>query len=163
MSAYAAPKNSERPRASLDVSSTAFAANNPIPAEFTCEGGNQSPPLAWSGMPAGTKSIAILVEDPDAPKGPYLHWLVVGIDPSITSLDKAASLPSGAMAAKNDKGNAGYVGPCPPAGKHHYYFRVYALDTKLSKPNSKIAFVTAIANHVLAQGELVGTYEKAAH
>ncbi len=153
--AVAAP----RKISSLQVTSSAFAPNGDIPVALTCDGEGRSPPLAWSGVPPGTRSIAILVEDPDAPRGAFLHWLVTGISPSTTQL-AAGTLPPGATAAKNDAGKPGYIGPCPPRGKHHYYFRVYALDTQIAKPATKVDFLTAITGHVLAQGELVGTYER---
>ncbi len=148
--------------ASLTVTSSAFKANEAIPTEYTCDGAETSPSLSWSGVPADAKSIAILVEDPDAPEGTFTHRLVTDIPPTITSIDKGASLPTGAMAAKNDKGNAGYAGPCPPTGRHHYHFRVYALDKTLGKVTSRSEFLSAIEGHVLAQGELVGTYQRQA-
>jgi Raf kinase inhibitor-like YbhB/YbcL family protein len=146
----------------LDVTSPAFGDNQGIPAEHTCEGNNVSPPLTWSRVPAGTRSIAILVDDPDAPRGTFTHWLVTGISPAVTSLGKGAPLPEGALAAKNDMGSAGYAGPCPPSGRHRYQFRVYALDVKLGKAMTRAELLAAIRGHVLATGALVGTYEKQA-
>lgn len=146
----------------LKVSSSAFGANEAIPSEFTCDGAEKSPPLSWSNVPADAKSIAILVDDPDAPKGTFTHWIVTNIPPSDTSLSEAGSLPSGATAANNDKGATGYAGPCPPTGTHHYHFRVFALDTTLTLPTSRADFMREIKGHVLAQGELVGTYAKSA-
>jgi len=148
--------------ASLTVTSSAFSANGTIPAEYTCDGSQTSPPLSWSGAPADAKSIAILVEDPDAPKGTFTHWLVTDIPTTTTSLDKGASLPDGAMAVKNDKGDAGYAPPCPPTGRHHYHFRVFALDKTLGKITTRSEFLSAIKGHVLAQGDLIGTYQKQA-
>jgi Raf kinase inhibitor-like YbhB/YbcL family protein len=155
-------KPSTAKASSLTVTSSAFSANGAIPTEYTCDGSETSPPLAWSGVPSGARSVAILVEDPDAPKGTFMHWLVTDIPSATTSLDKGASLPDGAMAAKNDKGNTGYAGPCPPTGQHHYHFRVYALDKTLGKITTRAGFQSAIKGHVLAQGELVGTYQKQA-
>jgi Raf kinase inhibitor-like YbhB/YbcL family protein len=143
---------------SIEVTSTAFTNNNPIPAEYTCDGAETPPPLAWSKVPAATKSIAILAEDPDAPKGTFTHWLVTGIPATATSLGER--LPEGAMAQKNDKGAAGYAGPCPPSGRHHYAFHVYALDIPAPRAATRTAFLKTINGHVLATGELVGTYEK---
>jgi Raf kinase inhibitor-like YbhB/YbcL family protein len=153
------PKQAKAP-ASLEVSSTAFANNTPIPAEFTCDGADTAPPLSWSKVPAGTKSIAILVDDPDAPKGTFTHWLVTGIAPTTTSI--GGSLPEGAVAAKNDKGTEGYAGPCPPSGEHHYRFRVYALNTTLPKEMTRAELLRKTSGHILATGQLTGTYRKEA-
>jgi Raf kinase inhibitor-like YbhB/YbcL family protein len=146
----------------IKVTSTAFAANEPIPVEYTCEGAGTSPPLTWSGVPAGTKSIAIVAEDPDTAKGTFTHWVITGIKPSITAIGAGPSLPDGAVAAKNDKGTVGYTGPCPPTGRHRYFFRVHALDTTLDETamQSKVEFFAASQGHVIATGELVGTYQK---
>lgn len=152
------PKRPESATAAIQVTSSAFASNEPIPSEYTCDGhASAPPPISWSKVPAGTKSIAVLVDDPDAPGGSFTHWLVTGIPASTTSLDK--SLPEGATAAKNGVGAMGYWGPCPPAGRHHYYFRVYALDTPLTASN-RAEFLSASRGHILAVGQLVGTYEK---
>lgn len=142
----------------LTVTSTAFEAGKAIPAEYTCDGGEKTPPLSWSNVPAQAKSIAILVEDPDAPKGTFTHWMVTNIPPTETSLSENGSLPQGAVAAKNDKGATGYAGPCPPSGTHHYHFRVFALDKTLAHTTSRAEFLHAIKGHVLAQGDLMGTY-----
>jgi Raf kinase inhibitor-like YbhB/YbcL family protein len=147
--------------ARLDLTSPAFENNEPIPSEYTCDGAQLPPPLSWTKVPQGTRSIAILVEDPDAPKGTFTHWLVTGIPPTTTSLTTA--LPSGASASKNDAGTLGYTGPCPPSGTHRYAFRVYALDLDLPTQRSRTAFLAAIRGHVLASGQLVGTYTKRAH
>ncbi len=158
--AMADTNNPHGTKASLTVTSSAFKANEAIPSEYTCDGAEKSPPLSWSNVPSDAKSIAILVDDPDAPKGTFTHWMVTNIPPSETSLSAAGSLPQGATAAKNDKGNAGYAGPCPPSGKHHYRFHVYALDKTIAKPSSRADFMKAIEGHVLADGELVGTYKR---
>jgi hypothetical protein len=147
---------------SIKVTSPAFGAGTAIPQEYTCEGAGESPPLAWSGIPDKTKSIAIVAEDPDTAKGTFTHWIVTGIKPTVTSLSAGASPPEGAVAAKNDKGNVGYTGPCPPSGKHRYVFKVMALDTMLDETamQTKTDFYAAVKGHVVAQGELVGTYQK---
>ncbi len=150
--AYAAPP----PK--LDVTSSAFRANEDIPVEYTCDGANTPPPLAWSQVPRQTKSVAVLVDDPDAPNGVYTHWLVTGISPQTTSLDK--TLPQGAVATGSGTGETHYTAPCPPSGRHHYRFQVYALDTTIGKPANRAAFLKEIRGHVIAQGELVGMYEK---
>jgi Raf kinase inhibitor-like YbhB/YbcL family protein len=145
----------------LVVRSSAFGDGEPIPAEYTCDGQNASPPLSWSRVPVATKSIAILVDDPDAPKGTFTHWLVTGVPPTTTSLDKGARLPAGAHAMKNDSGTTGYTGPCPPSGRHRYELRVYALDVPSVNATNRAELASAIKGHVLATGELVGTYERA--
>jgi len=147
-------------RAQLKVSSTAFAANGDIPAEYTCEGVEHSPPLGWSGVPSEARSIAILVQDPDATNGTFTHWIVTGLPAATVGLAAGAALPEGAVAGKSDNGKAGWTGPCPPSGRHRYIFHVYALDIPLAKQLTRSDFVTAIAGHVVAQGELVGMYQK---
>lgn len=142
----------------LTVTSDAFKANEAIPSEYTCDGAEKTPSLSWSNVPSDAKSIAILVEDPDAPKGTFTHWMVTNIPPTETSLSSSGTLPQGATAAKNDKGATGYAGPCPPTGTHHYHFRVYALDKTIAEPTSRADFMKEIKGHVVAQGELVGTY-----
>lgn len=144
----------------LQVTSSAFAANQEIPPRYSCEGTQTTPPLAWSRVPAGTRSVAILVEDPDAPGGIFTHWLVTGIPPATTSLAAGATLPRGAAAARNSMGRLGYDGPCPPRGRHRYVFRVFALDTAIPPPRDRDAFLAAVHGHILAEGRLVGTYQK---
>lgn len=145
---------------SLTVASSAFRHNELIPPEYTCDGTERPPPLSWSGVPSATKSVAILVDDPDAPNGMFTHWLVSGIPPTTTSLPAGGALPPGAVAAHNSKGLTGYAGPCPASGRHLYHFRVFALDTAIAAPASTAAFLSAIDGHVLAIGELVGTYQR---
>src|SRR5579859_8040358 len=145
------PAAPERP--ALQVRSTAFAAGREIPPKYTCDGTQTSPPLSWSAVPSGTQSIALLVDDPDAPKGTFTHWLVTGISPTTTELAAGAVLPRGSFAAKNGKGEAKYTGPCPPAGRHRYVFRVFALDRAIQPPRSKDDFLSEINGHVLAEGE----------
>lgn len=160
--ALAAPRDAtpaNRP-ATLRVTSTAFAAQQSIPAEYTCDGAQAAPPLAWSRVPAQTRSIALLVEDPDAAGGAFTHWLITGLSPEVSALAAGGALPTGAVAAKNDKGEVGYAAICPPTGRHRYHFRVYALETTIPPPGSKDDFLASIDGHVLAQGELVATYQK---
>jgi Raf kinase inhibitor-like YbhB/YbcL family protein len=150
----------DQPKGSLQVTSTAFTANGDIPTQYTCEGNDTPPPLSWSEVPAGTKSVAIVVEDPDAPKGTFTHWIVTNIPPDVRTLAAGTMPPSGtAVALKNDKGKVGYSGPCPPSGKHHYVFKVYALDKSITAP-TKAMLERAMEGHILAEGELVGMYEK---
>jgi len=141
----------------LAVSSTAFVANGDIPRDFTCDGLDVSPPLAWSSVPADTKSIAIVVEDTDAG---HVQWLVTGIPPSTTTLGQGSALPAAALVGPNDSGKTSWTGPCPTEGRHHYVFSVYALDVAIGKRQTKSELATAMAGHVLAQGQLVGTYRR---
>ncbi|MCR4338858.1 MAG: YbhB/YbcL family Raf kinase inhibitor-like protein [Gemmatimonadaceae bacterium] len=154
---------------SITVVSAAFAPNAEIPARFTCEGEDISLPLAWSGAPAKTKSFALISDDPDAPdpKAPkmtYVHWVLYDIPVSVTSLGEGASthLPAGVREGLNDWKRTGWGGPCPPIGRHRYFFKLYALDTALGDLGSptKAALEKAMEGHILAQGELVGTYQK---
>lgn len=148
---------------SLRVASPAFRANGSIPAEHTSDGADVPPQLAWSSPPPGTKSIAILVEDPDAPRGrTWVHWIVTGISPTQTTLD-GNHLPSGATVGVNDWGQRSWMGPNPPDGRHRYFFKVFALDIALAAPNMrKPELLAAMKGHILARGELIGTYEKRA-
>ncbi|MDH4177289.1 MAG: YbhB/YbcL family Raf kinase inhibitor-like protein [Thermoleophilia bacterium] len=144
----------------LTLTSTAFVGGDPIPARHSCDDADLSPGLAWSGLPEGTASLALLVDDPDAPGGSFTHWLAWDLDPA------AGELPEGAAAladGRNGFGGRGYRGPCPPrGGPHQYLFRLYALDAPLSlEPGAdKAAFQAALAGHVLGAGELTGTYER---
>jgi Raf kinase inhibitor-like YbhB/YbcL family protein len=146
----------------LQVTSSAFGANQEIPPKYTCDGTQTTPPVTWSRVPAGTQSIAILIEDPDAPGGMFTHWLVTGIRPTTTALAAGAALPEGATAARNSKGRLGYDGPCPPHGRHRYVFRVFALDSAIPPPKDRNGFLSAIHGHILAEGRLVGTYQRTA-
>jgi Raf kinase inhibitor-like YbhB/YbcL family protein len=154
-------------RARMQLSSTAFSQGAPIPAKYTCDDQNVSPPLKWSGVPADAKSLVLIVDDPDAPVGTWLHWLVYDLPAKATELpenvDKSQHIAAGAKQGLNSFKHLGYGGPCPPAGKaHRYFFKLYALDTLLDlKPGaSKKEVERAMANHILAQGELMGTYKR---
>ena len=154
----------------LKLVSPAFAEGGAIPREYTCEGRDISPPLTWSGIPRGTKSLVLIVEDPDAPdpKAPktiWVHWLLYNIPPSASGLPegvKADALPHGTVAGLNDWKRPVYGGPCPPVGRHRYFHRLYALDTVLAelKHADKAAVEAATRDRVLARAELMGTYEK---
>jgi Raf kinase inhibitor-like YbhB/YbcL family protein len=155
---------------SMTITSTAFAPGAAMPALYTCEGKDISPPLAWSGAPAGTKSLALIVDDPDAPdpaapKMTWVHWVLYDIAPTTHGLPdavQASALPSGTRQGVNDWGRTGYGGPCPPVGRHRYFHKLYALDTvlpDLKRPN-KAALEKAMNGHVLAQAALIGTYQK---
>ncbi len=151
----------------LTLTSPAFADRAEIPARHTCEGQDLSPALAWSGAPAGTKSLALVVDDPDAPdpKAPrmtWVHWVVYDVPPGAEGLPEGArALPAGTREGVNDWRRAGYGGPCPPVGRHRYFFKLYALDRTLGdlgKP-TKARLEQAMEGHVLAKAELVGTHE----
>ena len=153
----------------FSLSSAAFRTGQPIPAEYTCDGADTSPPLAWTSPPAGTKSLALLVEDPDAPdpaapKRIWVHWVLVDLPASARELGaairSAKALPTGARVGRNDWGHARYQGPCPPTGRHRYFFRLLALDTELPTLSSptRAELLRASEGHVLASAELVGTY-----
>jgi len=152
------------------LTSTAFAPNGPIPAKYTCEGADTSPPLEWSGAPSGIRSFALIVDDPDAPdpakpQRVYVHWVVYNILASATKLPENAAksgLPSGAVQGSNDWGKQTYGGPCPPIGRHRYFFKLSALDTelKLNNPN-KAQLEKAMQGHIVGNAQLIGTYQKA--
>lgn len=149
------------------LKSNAFPNNGAIPREYTCDDADLAPQLEWSGAPAGTKSFALVVDDPDAPdpKAPkmvYVHWVLYDIPPSVTSIPKGGKLPAGARDGKNDWKRTGYGGPCPPIGRHRYFFKLYALDTMLPDAGrvTKAQLEQLMADHVLAQAVLMGTYEK---
>jgi Raf kinase inhibitor-like YbhB/YbcL family protein len=162
----------DRPPTPFRVASTSFAADEEIPAKHTCEGGDISPALAWSGVPEGTKSFALIVDDPDAPdptapKTVWVHWVAYNIPAAVHSIPegvKPGELPKGARDGVNDWRKPGYSGPCPPTGRHRYYFKVYALDVALAdlERPTKARLLEAMKGHVLAESELVGTYEKKA-
>jgi len=154
----------------MHVSSSAFAANAEIPSQFTCQGGDRSLPLAFSDIPAGTKSLALIVDDPDAPdpaapKMTWVHWVLYNLPPQTPGLAEAISpgeLPQGTLEGLNDWKHTGYRGPCPPRGRHRYFHKLYALDAvlpDLHKP-TKAALEKAMRGHVLARAEWVGTYQK---
>jgi Raf kinase inhibitor-like YbhB/YbcL family protein len=153
------------------ITSPAFAPNGSIPAKYTCEGADVSPALEWSSAPNGAKSFALIVDDPDAPdpakpQRVYVHWVVYNIPASTTSLPEnvaKSGLPSGALQGISDFGKQTYGGPCPPIGRHRYFFKLYALDnelTGLNKP-TKAQVEQAMQRHILGNAELIGTYQKA--
>ena len=152
----------------LTLSSPSFTHEGEIPSRFTCEGDDVSPALAWSGAPPGTKSLALIVDDPDAPdpKAPkmtWVHWVVYDLPPSSSGLAEAAkALPDGARDGLNDWKRTGYGGPCPPIGRHRYFHKLYALDALLGdlKTPTKAALEQAMKGHVLVQAVIMGTYQK---
>jgi Raf kinase inhibitor-like YbhB/YbcL family protein len=167
----AAPAGGAEPMA-FSLQSSAFAAGAEIPKRCTCEGQDVSPPLAWSDPPAGTRSFALVVDDPDAPdpeapKRTWVHWIVYALPAGARALAEGAgsgALPPGARAGRNDWGRADWGGPCPPIGRHRYFHRLYALDTDLGDLGAptRAALERAMAGHVLGRAELVGTYQKQA-
>jgi hypothetical protein len=154
----------------LTLSSPSFVHGRDIPTKHTCEGQDVSPPLSWSGVPEGTKSLALIVDDPDAPdpKAPrmtWVHWVLYDIPPSVTELREGVqkdTLPPGTRQGLNDWKRPGWGGPCPPVGRHRYFHKLYALDTVIGDLHAatKAALERAMEGHVLARAELVGTYQK---
>jgi len=143
------------------VSSESFEKDGEIPASHTCDGEDSSPSLDWAEPPQGIKSYVLIVDDPDAPKRTWVHWVVMDLPPGIVKLPAGGPLPAGAIVGKNDFGKEAWGGPCPPSGRHHYHFKVYGLDTKIGKPGAtKADVIAAMKDHILARGELVGTYQK---
>jgi Raf kinase inhibitor-like YbhB/YbcL family protein len=151
----------------MKLQSTAFNAMGAIPRKYTCEGDDTAPPLAWSEVPAQAKTFALIVDDPDAPdpKAPkmtWVHWVLFDIPKGTSALPEGGKpLPEGAHEGLNDWKRTGYGGPCPPVGRHRYFFKLYALDTQLGlKSPTKAQLEAAMKGHILAHAELIGTYEK---
>lgn len=151
----------------LSITSTAFKDGKRIPKKYTCESDDISPALAWSDVPPEAKSLALIMDDPDAPMGVFTHWVLFNLPPDLSSLDEGQAtgekLDNGAIHGINDFGRTGYGGPCPPPGPtHRYFFAIYALDTSLGlKPRStKQQLLTAMKGHVLTEARLVGTYSR---
>jgi Raf kinase inhibitor-like YbhB/YbcL family protein len=154
----------------LALTSTAFSHNGPIPRQYTCQGQDISTPLAWRDIPGKAKSLALIVDDPDAPdpaapQRTWVHWMLYNLPVTADGLPEAvkhADLPAGALEGKNDWGRTGYGGPCPPVGRHRYFHKLYALDTvlpDLGQP-TKAQLEKAMQGHVLQRFELIGTYQK---
>ena len=145
----------------MTISSPAFENNKFISADYTCEGENINPPLIISGVPAKTKSLVLVVDDPDAPGGTWTHWTVWNINPETKKISSPSVL-AGAVEGITSIGKSGYHGPCPPSGTHRYFFKLYALDTKLNLPASasKPGLLDAMTNHTLAEAQLVGLYSR---
>lgn len=143
----------------LEVASSAFEAGSRIPKKYTCDGENVSPPLKWSGVPAEAQSLALIADDPDAPIGTWVHWVLYDMPPDLDSLPEGVQ--GVGTQGVNDFRKTGYGGPCPPRGsEHRYYFKVYALDTTTGlKPGAtKRDLENAMRGHILAQGQLMGIY-----
>jgi Raf kinase inhibitor-like YbhB/YbcL family protein len=154
----------------LAITSTAFKEGGSIPTQYTCEGADISPALSWANVPHGTKSLALIVDDPDAPdpqapKMTWVHWVLYNIPATAAGLkedEKKNSVPSGALPGINDWKRTGYGGPCPPIGRHRYFHKLYALDTELPdlKKPTKPQLLEAMKGHILGEAQLVGTYQK---
>ena len=151
----------------LSLTSSAFREGDTIPEKYTCDAADVSPDLKWSGIPVGAKSLVLIADDPDAPAGTWMHWVLYNVPPDRTGLPegvaKTPTVEGIGMQGINDSGNTGYNGPCPPKGKpHRYYFKLYALDiTPDLKPGAAKADVEKVfRGHVLAQGQLIGTYSR---
>ncbi len=150
----------------LIVSSSAFQAGELIPKKFTCDGEEVSPPIAWSDVPKETKSVALISDDPDAPRGTWVHWVIFNIPPNAKGLPEniqpRSTLPDGSRQGMNDSREIGYGGPCPPSGTHRYYFKVYALNTTLTLESgaTKAQLLKAMEGHILGEGEVMGRYKR---
>jgi hypothetical protein len=150
----------------LTLESEAFGQGQPIPPRYTADGRDVSPALRWRGVPAKTESLALICEDPDAPRGTWVHWVLYDLPAAVESLPEAVApletLPGGGTHGKNDFGRLGYGGPAPPSGTHRYFFRLYALDRKLALASGATAKALrrAMDGHILAEAEWMGTYSR---
>jgi Raf kinase inhibitor-like YbhB/YbcL family protein len=150
----------------FELTSAAFAHGTPIPTQYSCDGEDVSPPLAWSDPPEGTQTFALINDDPDAPVGVWVHWVLYNIPGSLRSLDEAIpvqeALEDGSLHGENSWGRRDYGGPCPPSGTHRYFFKMYALDTmlELDAGADKQKLLDAMEGHILAQAELMGTFSR---
>ncbi len=146
----------------LAITSPAFSTGQPIPAKYTCDGQDISPPLHWSDESTGTQSFALVMDDPDAPVGTWVHWVLFNVPADLRDLPEKAAPPKGSLEGKNSWGRLGYGGPCPPSGTHRYFFKLYALDTTLNLASgaSKEQLLKAMEGHILAQAELMGVYSR---
>lgn len=143
----------------MEISSSAFGNGQSIPGQYTCDGKDVNPPLAFRDRPGNAKSLALIVDDPDTPAGTWVHWTIWNIDPDVETIDED-SAPEGAEEGRTSFGRPGYSGPCPPSGTHRYFFRLYALDCRLKLPAaaSPDDLASAIAEHILDSAELHGLY-----
>jgi Raf kinase inhibitor-like YbhB/YbcL family protein len=150
----------------ITITKAAFEEGGMIPRKYTCDGDDVSPPLAWTGVPGEAKTLALICDDPDAPVGTWVHWVLFNLPRNTQELHQAIppekELKNGAKQGRNDFGNIGYGGPCPPAGTHRYYFKLYALDTalNLTAGATKAELLKAMEGHILAQGQIMGKYRR---
>lgn len=162
----ASPSPAAELSASFQLTSRAFSHGEPIPPTYTCDGEDISPPLQWDDPPEGTQSLALIADDPDAPGGTWVHWVLYSLPADTDSLPEGvppdAELPDGGRHGQNSWQRLGYGGPCPPSGTHRYIFTLYALDTQLDLPDgaSKSQVLQAMEGHVLARAELAGRYTR---
>ena len=145
----------------MTITSPSFLHSASIPKQFTCDGENINPELRISGVSQNAKSVALIVDDPDAPRGTFTHWLLWNIGPQISSIAEN-SVPSGTVQGQNDAGRIGYIGPCPPSGTHRYFFKLYALDAALNLPSGaeKSSLEAEINAHLLGKAELIALYQR---
>jgi Raf kinase inhibitor-like YbhB/YbcL family protein len=144
----------------MQINSPAFQMGQPIPSRYTCDGENLSPALTWSGVPPGAKSLALICDDPDAPMGTWVHWIVATIPPVAAGIPENGPLPTGAVEIRNSFGKTAYGGPCPPSGTHRYFFRLYALDVERVEGLTLANYRTLLPPHAVAQAEWMGTYRR---
>ena len=150
----------------FELQSPAFTNDGEIPRQYTCDGTDVSPPLAWQNPPSGTRSFTLIADDPDAPVGTWVHWVIYNLPADtigmVENLPSTEDVKGGGLQGKNDFEKIGYGGPCPPSGTHRYFFRIYALDNELplkaGAPKAEVE--KAMAGHVVAQAQLMGTYRK---
>lgn len=159
-----AEQRTQKGGVAMKITSAAFQDGGLIPRKYTCDGEDLSPPLAWADLPRETQSIALIADDPDAPRGTWVHWVIYDLPPEARELSEgvppADTLPNGAKQGRNDFGKIGYGGPCPPRGTHRYFFKLYALDRKLGLPagKTKQELLDAMRGYVLAEAQLMGRY-----
>ena len=160
------PTTQQQQKSELKLTSNAFKEGEAIPRGYTCDGANVSPPLEWTGVPKSAKTIAIIADDPDAPAGTWVHWVVYNLSAEglglIENTPQTETLNGGGVQGKNDFGKTGYGGPCPPSGRHRYIFKFYALDSELPlQPGATKAEVEkAMEGHIVGQAQLMGTYNR---
>jgi len=145
----------------MKITSKAFGNNQIIPVKYTCDGDNVNPPLVFEDTPEGTVTLALIMDDPDAPKGTFTHWLLWDMELDTAELNENAVLP-GITKGRNSAGQDGYIGPCPPSGEHRYFFKLYALDIRLNLPegSSRKEMEAAMAGHIIGEAELMGRYAR---
>ena len=159
-------KQSPDRKSEIKVTSAAFNEGQPIPRQYTCDGVNVSPPLEWSGVPKATKTIAIIADDPDAPSGTWVHWVLYNLPADnigfVENVPATENLKVGGFQGKNDFEKIGYGGPCPPSGTHRYFFKIYAVDSELDLKAgaTRAELEKALQGHIVSQGQLMGTYSR---
>lgn len=161
-----AATSEEEPSMTFELTSPAFDQGDSIPTPYTCDGENKSPPLHWAQVPQDANSLALIMDDPDAPSGTYVHWVFYNLPPDVGMISEGAQPDDiealGGENGSNSRGQAGYTGPCPPSGEHRYFFKLYALDTTvdLSAGATKADLEAAVSGHVIEQADLMGVYAR---